>query len=140
MVVEKFKLKSLLDGVSKDIPSLIRAVKLQERAAVVGFDWENYRPVIDKLHEELGELEEAVGFGDRDHMEDELGDLLFVCTNLARKLEIDPEKAIKRANQKFERRFGFIESILAQRQIPLASAGPKLLNECWDEAKEQEIA
>lgn len=133
-------MKKLLDGISTDIPSLIRAVKLQERAAVVGFDWEGYRPVIDKLHEELGELEEAVGLKDRDNMEDELGDLLFVCTNLARKLGLDPEIAIKRANQKFERRFGLIESILAQRQIPLASAGPKLLNECWDEAKVREFA
>lgn len=129
---------ALLDGVSKRIPGLTRAVKLQKRAAQVGFDWTSPHQVIEKLHEEIGEIEEAIEREHRDDIEDELGDLLFVCTNLARKLGLDPEMAVRRANRKFERRFRQIEALLDARQIPLETAGIDLLNACWEEAKRLE--
>lgn len=90
------------------------------------------------MHEEIGEIEEAIEREHRDDIEDELGDLLFVCTNLARKLGFDPEMAMRRANRKFERRFGLIEALLDARQIPLETAGIDLLNACWEEAKRME--
>lgn len=132
------KPQALLEGVSRKIPALTRSVKLQKRAAQVGFDWETPHQVIDKFHEELGEIEEAMAGNNRDAIEDELGDLLFVCTNLARKLSLDPEMALRRANRKFEERFERIEALLHRRGIPVASAGIELLSVCWDEVKEQE--
>ena len=104
---------SVLDGVSVALPGLSRAVKLTRRAARVGFDWPDANAVFAKLDEELTELrDEAGGGGDRDRLEDELGDLLFSVANLARHFAIDPESAIRRTNAKFERRFRYIEEKL----------------------------
>ncbi|GAB4184166.1 MAG: nucleoside triphosphate pyrophosphohydrolase [Wenzhouxiangellaceae bacterium] len=103
--------QSALDGVPRGLPELSRAVKLQKRAARVGFDWEETPPIFAKLDEEIGEMQEAVATGDKAAMEDELGDLLFVCANLARRLNIDPGRALRRANAKFERRFRGMEAI-----------------------------
>jgi ATP diphosphatase len=100
---------SLMDGVPAGMAELQRSVKLQKRAARVGFDWSSPEPVMDKFDEELVEVREAMACGDREAMEDELGDLLFVATNLARQLEIDPGTALRRANAKFERRFRAME-------------------------------
>ena len=100
---------SLMDDVPAGMAELQRSVKLQKRAARVGFDWGSPEPVMDKFDEELVEVREAMAAGDRDAMEDELGDLLFVATNLARQLEIDPGTALRRANAKFERRFRAME-------------------------------
>ena len=112
----------VLDDVPAALPALTRAVKLQDKAARVGFDWPSLAPVFDKLKEELAELEQAVAAGvadaaqggsDRTEIEEEFGDLLFVVANVARHLKIDPEGALRSANQKFIRRFGRIEELLA---------------------------
>ena len=106
-----------LDGVSAAYPALMRAVKLQRRAARVGFDWPQIEPVVDKITEELGEVMAELADPrniDRDAVEAEMGDLLFACVNLARHLEIDPESALRRTNGKFETRFRIIERLLAE--------------------------
>ncbi len=100
---------SLMDGIPAGMAELQRSVKLQRRAGKVGFDWPSVEPVLDKFDEELLELREAMASGDHREMEDELGDLLFVATNLARKLDIDPGAALRRSNAKFERRFRAME-------------------------------
>ena len=100
---------SLMDGIPAGMAELQRSVKLQKRAGKVGFDWPSVEPVLDKFDEELLELREAMASGDHREMEDELGDLLFVATNLARKLNIDPGSALRRGNAKFERRFRAME-------------------------------
>ena len=105
---------SVLDGVARGLPELTRAVKLQKRAAGVGFDWDDPARVLDKLEEELAEMRQALAGGREDEMEDELGDLLFVCTNLARQLQLDPGRALRRANAKFERRFRGMEGMAGE--------------------------
>lgn len=106
---------SHLDDVPGALPALSRAVKLQKRAARAGFDWPDARPIIDKAREELAELEQELLAADEDRLEDELGDVLFVVANIARKLKLDPDAALRRANYKFEQRFRGMES-LAERQ------------------------
>lgn len=107
---------SALDGVALGLPALTRAVKLQKRAARVGFDWGAVGPVFDKMREEMAELEAEIhGNAPKDKVEEEFGDLLFVMANLARHLDIEPEQALRMANAKFERRFKGIESRLAAR-------------------------
>ena len=101
---------SLMDGIPAGMAELTRAIKLQKRAGKVGFDWGSAEPVLEKFDEELAEMREAMDSGDRDAMEDELGDLLFVATNLARQLDIDPGTALRRGNAKFERRFRAMEN------------------------------
>lgn len=101
-----------LDDVSPGMPALMRAAKLQKRAARVGFDWPDARPVFDKFREELAELEAEVATNDAVALEHEVGDLLFTCVNLARKLGIDPETALRHANGRFENRFKHIEHSL----------------------------
>ena len=100
---------SLMDGIPVGMAELQRSVKLQKRAAKVGFDWDSAEPVMDKFDEELAEMRAALESGDRKAVEDELGDLLFVATNLARKLDIDPGVALRAGNAKFERRFRALE-------------------------------
>ena len=100
---------SLMDGIPAGMAELQRAVKLQKRARKAGFDWASPEPVMDKFDEELLEMRAAMASGERDAMEDELGDLLFVATNLARQLDIDPGTALRRSNAKFERRFRAME-------------------------------
>ncbi|MDZ7627482.1 MAG: nucleoside triphosphate pyrophosphohydrolase [Parvularculaceae bacterium] len=123
---------SLLDDVPIGLPGLTRAVKLQKRAARVGFDWTNPRDVLDKIAEETGELVEVIDAGDRDAIEDEFGDLLFVMANLSRHLDIDPEAAIRRANEKFRRRFRHIEARLGER---MGAASLEEMEALWVEAK-----
>lgn len=110
---------SRLDGIARTLPAMARAEKLQKRASRHGFDWPEIEPVFDKLHEELDELKEAwhaaqIGAGDHDSVEDELGDLLFVCVNLARFMKVNPEQALKRTNHKFDSRFRAIEQVLTR--------------------------
>ena len=114
---------------------MTRAVKLTRRAARVGFDWTHIRDVTEKLREELAELEVEIAADDRQKAQDELGDLLFVCANLARKLDIDPEHALRGANAKFTRRFRHIEDRLTAAGTPLADAGLDAMEALWDEAK-----
>lgn len=129
---------SLLDDVPLALPALSRAVKLQKRAAQVGFDWPAPLPVIDKLHEELGEVLEAVAEGDQAHIAEELGDLLFVAVNLARHLKVEPEAALRAANAKFERRFRFIEQALRDSGRAMEDCPLDELDALWAEAKRHE--
>jgi MazG family protein len=125
----------LLDDIPPGLPAMTRAVKLTRRAARVGFDWSRISDVTDKLREELAELEVEIEADDRAKAEDELGDLLFVCANLARKLDIDPEHALRGANAKFTRRFQHIEDRLTAAGTPLEDAGLEAMEVLWDEAK-----
>ena len=108
--------QSLLDDVPRGMAELQRAVKLQKRAARVGFDWASPQPVMEKFTEEALEMLEAMQSGSFEEMEDELGDLLFVVTNLARQLDIDPARALRRANAKFELRFRAVEDAAGSRE------------------------
>lgn len=130
--------RGVLDGVAMGLPALTRALKLQNRAARVGFDWPVAENVLDKINEELTELVEARDQADPAAMEEEFGDLLFVMANLARHLEIDPEQALRRANAKFTRRFGHVEAALAQAgRRPQDSDLPEM-DRLWDQAKQAE--
>tara|TARA_R110000868_G_scaffold83126_9_gene234925 strand:- start:2090 stop:2902 length:813 start_codon:yes stop_codon:yes gene_type:complete len=130
---------SLLDDVPMALPSLTRALKLQKRAAGVGFDWPSTDNVLDKLNEEMLELShELAKGGDKDRLEDEFGDILFVYANLARHLEIDPEAALRRTNAKFRRRFGRIEEKLAAQGRALTDSNLEEMDAMWNEAKREE--
>ncbi len=132
----------LLDNVPMALPALVRAEKLQSRAARIGFDWPETSQVISKLHEEIGELLDEIDavHPDRQRQEDELGDVLFALANLARHMKIDPEHALRRANARFTRRFEHIEAALAEggelahgKIVPLDR-----LEDLWQEAKAHE--
>lgn len=134
---------SVLDGVTVGLPALLRAVKLQKRAARVGFDWPDTSFVLDKIREESLELAEelakqATDSEPSDEMVEEFGDLMFVYANLARHLKIDPEAALRGANRKFERRFHYIEEKLAHKNKDIADADLEEMDSLWDEAKLQE--
>lgn len=124
--------QGLLADVPLNLPSLSRAAKLQKRAASVGFDWDDVYGPIAKVREELMEVEAELVSGDRAALEEELGDLLFAVVNIARYQKIDPEQALRRANQKFEQRFHFIETNSA---TPLVETSIHEMNRLWDEAK-----
>ncbi|WP_339414321.1 nucleoside triphosphate pyrophosphohydrolase [Pseudomonas sp. EA_35y_Pfl2_R5] len=129
---------SLLDDVPAALPSLSRAIKLQKRAAQVGFDWPEALPVVDKVREELDEVLEAMSENDPEAISDEIGDLLFVVSNLARHLKVDPETALRAANAKFERRFRFIEQALREAGRNMEDCPLEELDALWGEAKKLE--
>ena len=130
--------KGALDGVALNLPALLRALKLQKRAARVGFDWSDIGDVLAKITEEAGELAEARDTMGPDEIEDEFGDLLFVMVNLGRHLGVDPEAALRRTNAKFTRRFGAVETKLAERgKTPTTSDLPEM-DALWDAVKAEE--
>ncbi|CAL1241322.1 nucleoside triphosphate pyrophosphohydrolase [Candidatus Methylocalor cossyra] len=129
---------SVLDGLPEPLPALMRAQKLQQRAAQHGFDWNAVGPVFDKLREELAELEEAHAAGDPEQIREELGDLLFVAVNLARHLELDAETALRASTRKFIRRFQHIERQLAAEGRALADCTLAELDALWEDAKRRE--
>ena len=151
-------ISSLLDGVPVALPEMTRAIKLQDKAAKVGFDWPDIRPVFDKLKEELAEFEEVafllapsedsfVAPSDSrssgrpegaDKIKEEFGDLLFVMANIARHLKIDPEACLRSANQKFTSRFAHIEARLAEQGTSPAQSTLEDMDALWDEAKGKE--
>ncbi len=139
---------SALAGVARGLPEWQRAVKLQKKAATVGFDWPGPAPVIEKLKEELEEvrvefdaLAAAPGSAEvRDRLEDELGDLLFVAANLARHAKVDPGAALRRANHKFERRFRAMETMAAADGVRLSDLPLDAQDAYWDRAKAAEAA
>ncbi|MBQ0834239.1 nucleoside triphosphate pyrophosphohydrolase [Marinobacter sp.] len=131
---------SRLDGIARALPAMVRAEKLQKRASRHGFDWPNIEPVFDKLHEEIDELKEAwqaaeSGQGDHDAVEDELGDLLFVCVNLGRFMKVNPEQAVGRTNHKFEARFRAIEQALEHEGRSFDEETLEALDEIWQSVK-----
>ena len=125
---------SLMDGIPAGMAELQRSVKLQNRAGKVGFDWASAGPVMDKFDEELLEMREAIDSGNKDAMEDELGDLLFVATNLARQLDIDPGTALRRGNAKFERRFRAMEDRVGGHD-GLEGMGLEEMEALWQQVK-----
>jgi len=130
-----------LDGVPAALPALTRALKLQRRAARVGFDWpagDAVSRIEAKLAEELAELKAAIAAGDPPAIAEECGDLLFVCVNLLRHLEVDPEAALRTTNAKFERRFRAVETEVAAAGIDLGEAGLERLEAAWQRAKATE--
>ena len=129
-----------LDGVAMGLPALMRAVKLQKRAARVGFDWPSTDEVLAKLVEEADELTEARASLSEDEIEEEFGDLLFVVANLGRHYGVDPEAALRRANSKFTRRFAAIEDSLAARGKTPAQSDLAEMDALWDAAKAAEKA
>lgn len=131
--------QSALDGVSTALPALTRALKLQNRAGRVGFDWPEPRQVLDKIIEEADEVRAEIDAqSPEDRLEDEVGDLLFACVNLARKLDLDPETALRRGNRKFERRFRRIEAALAAQGRGPAEASLDEMEALWIAAKQAE--
>ncbi|EHA16931.1 nucleoside triphosphate pyrophosphohydrolase [Halomonas sp. HAL1] len=129
---------SVLDDVPRTLPALSRAAKLSKRAARVGFDWPDAKGVVAKIREELAEVEEALAAGDQQHAQEEVGDLLFAVTNLARTLNADPEQCLRATNAKFERRFRYVEGELNAAQRPLAEASLDEMETHWQAAKAQE--
>jgi ATP diphosphatase len=130
---------SALAGVERGLPEWRRALKLQQRAATVGFDWPGPAPVLDKLAEEIEEVRtEFEGGADRDRLEDEIGDVLFVIANLARHAKLDPAHALRRANAKFERRFRRMEALAAEAGETLAGKSLAEQDALWDRAKAEE--
>ena len=139
---------SLLADVPAALPALTRAIKLQDKAARVGFDWPSLAPVLDKMREELAELEAVVGArtqarvpaatGATDAVTEEFGDLLFVMANVARHLDVDPEAALRAANDKFCRRFAHIEARLAEAGRSPEQSDLAEMDRLWDEAKTRE--
>lgn len=128
----------VLDGVALGLPALLRAAKLQKRAARVGFDWPDAEDVLAKIQEEAAELAEARASKDAEAIEDEFGDLLFVMANLARHLKIDPEQALRRTNAKFTRRFERIEALLSARDLTPQDVDLTEMDTLWDQAKTEE--
>jgi nucleoside triphosphate diphosphatase len=127
-----------LGGIPHALPGLTRAVKLQQKASTVGFDWNDTRLVLDKIREETLEIEQAVDGADPQHIQEEIGDLLFAVANLARHLHVDPEAALRGTNAKFERRFAFIEASLHDRGRTLDEANLEEMDALWDAAKAAE--
>ena len=136
---EKLKLKegkkSVLEGVPVSLPSLVKASRIQEKVAGVGFDWEEPQQVFEKLKEELEELQHEVDVADKDKMEAEFGDVLFSMINYARFLNINPETALERTNKKFIKRFQYLESKADERKTPLRDMSLKEMDVFWEEAK-----
>jgi nucleoside triphosphate diphosphatase len=129
-----------LDGVPLALPALSRAMKLQEKAGKVGFDWNDVRAVLEKIREEIVEVEAEIAEGSAQALSNEVGDLIFAAVNLARHLKVDPESALRSANAKFERRFAHIENRLAEGGQTPASASLDEMERLWVEAKVQERA
>jgi ATP diphosphatase len=127
-----------LDGVPLALPALSRALKLQEKAGKVGFDWNDVRAVLEKIREEVAEVEAEIAEGSEQALSGEVGDLLFAAVNLARHLKVDPEAALRGANVKFERRFAHIESRLAEGGRTAESASLDEMERLWVEAKAEE--
>jgi XTP/dITP diphosphohydrolase len=139
---EKLKLKegkkSVLGGVPASLPAITKAIRLQEKAAQVGFEWSVTDEVKAKLQEELEELDEAVQIGKQEDIESEFGDVLFSMINLARFLRIDPDNALERTNKKFKKRFELMESKLIASGKDLMSSSLAEMDEVWNEIKKDE--
>ncbi len=130
-------LPSLLDDIPQALPALLRAKKIQSRAATGGFDWEDPKSVLKKIQEEIEELEEAMHAKDQLHIEEEFGDLLFSVVNLSRHLKLNPESSLRAANSKFSQRFRLIESMLRENKLEMKDLGIDELESYWVLAKQK---
>ena len=126
---------SILDKVPKSLPSLMQAEKLQKKASKYGFDWENPEQVFKKLQEELNELHDAYKEKNKEHISEELGDVIFVLSRLATHLDISADESLRKVNNKFRRRFGFIEKSLKETGRTLETTTVAEMEEKWQEAK-----
>ena len=135
---EKTERDSVLDGIPQSMPALMIAEKLQKKAKNVGFDWLDVQDVIAKVEEELAEVKEAVALKQSAHIEEELGDLLFVVVNLARFLKMDAEQTLRKANRKFQRRFQAIETILKTQEKTFEDTSFNELDQLWTRVKNEE--
>lgn len=129
------KRKSRLDGVPKTLPALTRAQRLQEKASYTGFDWEKIGQVWDKIHEEIQELKEAQSNGNKSHIEEEIGDVIFSIVNLARFLNISAESALRNTNRKFVTRFKDVETELKKRGKEVEDSNLEEMDEIWNTVK-----
>ena len=127
--------KSVLEGVPKSLPALVKANRIQEKVAGVGFDWERPEQVFEKVKEELSELQEEVNAGNRDKLEAEFGDVLFSIVNYARFLDVNPENALERTNKKFIKRFQYLESKAKEQKRTLKDMSLAEMDVFWEEAK-----
>lgn len=136
---EKLKLKegkkSVLGGVPATLPALIKAMRIQEKAKGIGFDWDNVEQVKDKVIEEFSELHEAQATGNIDAIEDEFGDVLFSLVNYARFIAVNPEDALERTNKKFIQRFQLMEELMAEAQVNIATLNLEEMDVFWEKAK-----
>jgi len=135
---EKDAISSALDGVTKALPSLLRAQKLQKKAAKVGFEWDKVSCVLDKLEEEIQEMREAIANKDKDNQKEELGDILFLLANYGRMLGINSEEALRNCSNKFERRFRGLEADLISEGSSVEKATFKEMGNAWDKQKIKE--
>ena len=133
-ITEDFK-AGHLGGVPRALPALIEALKLQQQAAKVGFDWSDPEPILDKIEEEIGEFREALKTGNKAKISDELGDLIFAAVNIGRHVGVEPEMALRGTNAKFRRRFSYIETKLDKNGENLEEATLERMEELWQEAK-----
>ena len=131
------KRDSVLDGVPSSLPTLTRARRIQEKASSVGFDWKTIKPVWEKVHEEINELDEAIDSKDIDKIKDEMGDTLFSIVNLARFLDIDPEASLRQTIRKFETRFKKVEKSFDDNEA-MSKASLNQMDKIWNQAKEEE--
>jgi ATP diphosphatase len=138
-ITEDFK-AGFLGSVQRSFPALTEALKLQERAAKVGFDWSAPEPILDKIEEEIDELRVALRGGDKSKVSDELGDLIFAVVNIGRHVKADPEQALRGTNTKFRRRFNHIEQVLDVEGESLEAASLERMEEIWQAAKAIEQA
>jgi len=137
---EKLKLKegrkSVLEGVPRSLPAMVKAIRIQEKVKAVGFDWENSQQVLDKVYEELDELQREIDNNDSEKTTQEFGDLLFSVINYARFLEVNPEDALEQTNRKFIKRFQYLEEKANQIQKPLSEMTLTEMDVYWNQAKE----
>ena len=127
--------EGILEGIAKNLPSLQRSQKIQKRVSSVGFDWPDTKGVFEKIKEELMELEEAVESNNKESIQEEIGDLYMILTNLSEKLGVDSEEALRKSNVKFEKRFNYIEKELGKDDIKVSEMDLDELNTLWDDSK-----
>ena len=137
---EKLKLKegkkSVLEGVPKSLPAIVKSFRIQEKVRGIGFDWDNKGQVWDKVLEEIEELKVEIEAGDQDRIESEFGDVLFALTNYARFIDVNPEDALERTNKRFIKRFQIMEKIIAEKGLSLSEMKLSEMDVFWEKAKE----
>ena len=127
--------EGILEGIAKNLPSLQRSQKIQKRVSSVGFDWPDTKGVFEKIKEEIMELEEAVESNNKESIQEEIGDLYMIITNLSEKLGVDSEESLRKSNIKFEKRFNYIEKELGKDNIKVSEMDLDELNTLWDDSK-----